>query len=319
MRKKKGFSSLIITVGGGVVVFLLIAAFLGGLRSTKEVVVAKQALPAGARLSAEYLELREVHASDVMPNALTAIEDAEGQVLTIARAPGDQITADMLGDQATVGIANQLMPGHRAVAVHVNQASGLVGILRPGDRVAVVAIVDPQAAQMQQQMTYAAPVPSLTGEEGGEQEEEEVAPPEPPGPAAYVVVSGLHVLLVPQTFRYEEVLPTEEEGTFAPVRTSLTAQRESVILLDVPVEPVEVANAEGVEMSPAALLPLLDANAKLHLLLEPPTDDGVKVTVGANLADLYRAMTGLTEPITTTASIPTIIVTEPVTTEQPGG
>jgi hypothetical protein len=60
-----------------------------------------------------------------------------------------------------------------------------------------------------------------------------------------------------------------------------------VILLDVPVEAVDVA---GVRMSPAALLPLLDTHATLHLLLEPATDDGVTVTVGANLGDLYHAI-----------------------------
>ena len=158
MKQKKGIRSYGITIGGAVVVFVLVAAFLGGLRSTQEVVVAGSSLPGGARLTSSYLELREIHTSDVHPNALSSIEEAEGQVLTIARAPGDQITADMLGDQATVGIATQLEPGHRAVGVHVNQASGLVGILRPGDHVSVVAILDSQSAQMQQGTAYPAPV-----------------------------------------------------------------------------------------------------------------------------------------------------------------
>ncbi len=313
--KKKGLSSLLITVGGGIVVFVLIAAFLSSLRSTTEVIVAKQSLPAGARLTAEYLELREVHTSDVMDNALTAIEDAENQVLTIARAPGDQITADMIGNQASVGLANQLLPGHRAVAVHVDQASGLLGVLRPGDHVAIVAIVDPQAAQVQQQMSYAATPALFTDiedqQEDQEQEQEELL--EPPAPAAYVVVSNLRVLLVPQLFRYEETLPTEEdEGGFAPARTSLSNQRDSVILLDVPTEPVEVV-AGADKMSPAALLPLLDAHAKLHLLLEPASADNVEVTVGADLGDLYRAMIGWTKSVTITTDVGAPIFIVPAT------
>jgi Flp pilus assembly protein CpaB len=119
VSKKKGFRSYLITIGGAVVVFVLVAAFLGGLRSTTEVVVARASIPAGARLVEGYLELREVHTADVLPNALTSVEEAREQVLTIARAPGDQITADMVGSAATVGLANQLEPGHRAVAVHV--------------------------------------------------------------------------------------------------------------------------------------------------------------------------------------------------------
>jgi hypothetical protein len=148
MMKSKGTRALLITVGGGLVVFLLLATFLAGLQRTSTVVVAAQPLPAGALLTADSLEERQVHVSAVLPNALTSVEEAEGQVLSVARIPGDQITADMLGDQATVGLSNQLSPGHRAVAVHVNQASGLLGILRPGDRVTVVAVVDPQEANI---------------------------------------------------------------------------------------------------------------------------------------------------------------------------
>lgn len=282
--KSRSTLSLLVTVGGGLVVFLLLAAFLGGLRSTRSVVVAAQALPAGARLDADYLEVRQVHSSGILPNALTSIDQAQGQVLTIARAPGDQITSDMLGDTATVGIAAQLTPGHRAVAVHVNQASGLVGILRPGDRVAVVAIVNPQEAGAE--TGYLLPQETGTAVPSGATP---TPTPRPPSPAAWVVVSGLRVLLVPQTFRYEESLPTEEEGAFTLARTTAQASQESVILLDVPVEPVEVA--PGVQMSPAALLPLLDARAQLHLLLEPAADDGVRVRAGAVLGDLYRAIT----------------------------
>ena len=316
MSKKKGFRSYLITIGGAVVVFVLVAAFLGGLRSTTEVVVARASIPAGARLVEGYLELREVHTGDVLPNALTSIEEAEGQVLTIARAPGDQITSDMVGSAATVGLANQLEPGHRAVAVHVNQASGLLGVLRPGDRVSIVAVVDPQAAQVEVRRAFYSPVP--TGE--GKVEETELVEQELPGPSAHVVISGLRVLLVPQLFRYEEVLPEDDGDMFAPARTSSSAQNNSVILLDVPTEPVEIS--EGLEMSPAALLPLLDAHAELHLILEPVESDGVQIEVGAELGDLYRGMIGwnvatpLTSTVVSTATVELpegLAPTEPIT------
>jgi Flp pilus assembly protein CpaB len=321
VSKKKGFRSYLITIGGAVVVFVLVAAFLGGLRSTTEVVVAHASIPAGARLVEGYLELREVHTGDVLPNALSSIEEAEGQVLTIARAPGDQITADMVGSAATVGLANQLEPGHRAVAVHVNQASGLLGVLRPGDRVSVVAIVDPQAAQVEERRTFYSPV-SNVGETG---EETELVEQELPGPSAHVVISGLRVLLVPQLFRYEEALPEEDGDMFAPARTSASAQNSSVILLDVPTDPVEISDGAAgtpIEMSPAALLPLLDAHAELHLILEPAESDGVQIEVGAELGDLYRGMIGwgstvpLTSTVVSTATVELpagLAPTEPIT------
>jgi len=97
------------------------------------------------------------------------------------------------------------------------------------------------------------------------------------------------VLLVPQTFRYEETLP-DDDGGFGVARTTAQAAQQSVVLLDVPLAAVEIA--PGIEMSPAALLPLLDTNATLHLLLEPVTDDGVTITIGATLGDLYQAIVG---------------------------
>lgn len=286
---KKGARTLLVVAGGGLAVFLCVLVFLASVRMTRPVVVAKQALPAGARLTAEYVEIREIPAQAILPNAATSLEEVDGQVLTVARAPGDQITKDMLGDQAVVGLENQIRPGHRAVAVHVNQASGLVGIIRPGSRVSVVAIVSPEALG-----TFGFQPVQSVGEITGTTTVTETV--QPPSTVANVVVSGLNVLLVPYTFRYQEVLPSEEEGIFSTAFTTMGATQESVVLLEVPVAPVEIA--PGIWMSPATLLPLLDANDKtqLYLILEPARDDGVRVTVGAELGDLYRAMTAYRQP-----------------------
>ncbi|MGC8946364.1 MAG: Flp pilus assembly protein CpaB [Anaerolineae bacterium] len=283
--KSKGIRALAVTVGGGLLVFLLMAAFLGSLRNTQPTVVAVRPLPAGARLTADVLAVREIHASARLPNALSDVKDADGQVLTVARATGDQITADMLGEQAAVGVAAQLEPGHRAIAVRVSQASGLAGVIRPGDRVAVVAIIDPQQSVELLSPISEIPIPSETTEKATGIT---TATLSAPSTVAYVVVSGLRVLLVPQSFRYEEVLPEEDSsGLFTIARTTASSQRESVILLDVPVEPVEVA---GVQVSPATLLPLLDAKSQIYLLLEPVQDDGIRITTGTNLGELYQAV-----------------------------
>ena len=290
--KGKGTRALLITVGGGLLVFLLLAAFLGSLRNTQPTVVATRPLPAGARLTANVLAVKEIHTSARLPNALSSIQDAEGQVLTIARSTGDQITADMLGDQAVVGIAAQLEPGHRAVAIRVTQAGGLAGIIRPGDRVAIVAVIDPRQAEAE--TSYLQPIgeiPSIPGATStitGPETMTETTASAVQSTVAYVAISGLRILLVPQSFRYEEVLPEEDSsGLFTVARTTASAQQESVILLDVPTEPVEVA---GIRISPVTLLPLLDARAQIYLVMEPVQDDGIRVTTGANLGELYRSI-----------------------------
>lgn len=280
---KRSARTILIVAGGGLVVFLCVLVFLASVRMTRPVVIAKQALPAGARLTAEYVEVKEIPAQAILPNAATALEEVEGQVLTVARAPGDQITKDMLGDQAVVGLEHQIRPGHRAVAVHVNQASGLIGIIRPGNRVSVVAVVS------QDDLGMGGFSPSQTAVQPITPTEVITEVIQPPSTAAYVVVSGLNVLLVPYTFRYQEVLPSEEQGIFSSAFTTVGATQESVVLLEVPVAPVEIA--PGILMSPVALLPLLDARADLYLLLEPAQSDGVQVTVGAELGDLFRAIT----------------------------
>jgi hypothetical protein len=87
----------------------------------------------------------------------------------------------------------------------------------------------------------------------------------------------------------------------APARTSVQAQQEGVILLSVPTDPVPISDETDIEASPAALLPLLDAEAQLHLILEPSGGDGVQIKTGANLGDLYHEMMGwTTEPMTDT-------------------
>jgi Flp pilus assembly protein CpaB len=187
-------------------------------------------------------------------------------VLSFARAEGDQITAAMLGEGA-YGIAAALSPQTRAVAVKVDQSSGLLGILRPGDRVTVIAVVDP--SELGFARSALAPAAAVTGTLEGP----------PAGPAARVVLSGLKVLLVPSTFRYEEESPARGgPAALAPLR-SLSAQ-QGVVLLEAPIEPVEAA--PGLRISPVELLALLDAKARIHLALEPP-EGGAPVSVGVTL------------------------------------
>jgi Flp pilus assembly protein CpaB len=186
-------------------------------------------------------------------------------VLSFARAEGDQITAAMLGEGA-YGIAAALSPQTRAVAVKVDQSSGLLGILRPGDRVTVIAVVDPsELGFARSALAHAA---AVTGTLEGP----------PAGPAARVVLSGLKVLLVPSTFRYEEESARGGPAALAPLR-SLSAQ-QGVVLLEAPIEPVEAA--PGLRISPVELLALLDAKARIHLALEPP-EGGAPVSVGVTL------------------------------------
>ena len=198
--------------------------------------------------------------------------------------------------------------GTVALGVHVSQSSGLAGAIREGDHVTAIAIVDPQNLGT---FTLA-----TTGVVPGTPEPDAtpLPTPKPQTAAARLTITGLKVLLVPQSFRYEEV-PQDKTGDLSPVRSSVGNQQNSVILLQAPLAPIEVA--PGQRMSPAELLALLDEKASIHLALEPR--EGVTTAIdatGVQLADVYALLIG-SSPVTPTpaAILPSapLTVTVPVT------
>lgn len=257
---------------------ILTLVFLLSLRADTPVVVAAHPVAVGARLAEGDLQIKMVRRGDALPGALTRIEDAVGQVISTQRLPGDQITAGMLGSEALSAIAAGLAPDHRAVAVKVTRSSGLAGILRPGDYVTLIAVVQPDAqfnplsvmplGTEASATSTPVPVGSTPAPTPG------YGPIVPQSPFARLTASGLKVLLVPQTFRYEEVTAsgTDSQG-FAMAQSSLAGQQESVIVLDVPVTPITVEGIDGpMELSLPELIALLDAHARVYLALEPSAE-----------------------------------------------
>ena len=95
--------------------------------------------------------------------------------------------------------------------------------------------------------------------------------------------------MVPQSFRYEE-LPssTSQEQLFASARTVSAAQEGSVIVLDVPVTPIELVT--GLKVNPSTLIVALSKYGSLYLTLEPAGGFKSPDILTLNLADLYDAM-----------------------------
>ena len=307
----KGMKGIGITAFVAVVTFVLVLAFLAGMKHTVPTVVAARPLAAGTKLTAQDVRVVQVHASARLPDAFRDPGEVVGKVLAVSRAQGDQITQDMVGAGA-YGLPAQLAPDTRAIGVHVNKASGVLGDLRPGDRVTVIGILDPAELGLQQQDT------------GFGMEE----PTPQPGPVARVVLSGLKVLLVPQSFRYQE---TTQGGKLLPVgqRTS-----EDVILLQAPVTPITLTVRTSEDMtdtmtvSPLELLALLDAKGRVYLALEP-LENAAEVSVGISAADIMDfALKGvpvtpsptLTPPLpASTRKAPTVTPTPTQTPTRQGG
>jgi Flp pilus assembly protein CpaB len=288
--------SYIIVGALALLAFILTYALFAGVIAPKPVVVARSDLAAGTRLTADVLEVKTLPANAIPKGAYTELAEAEGKVLTTARVAGDPITAYVAGESAvSSGIPAQLAPNTVAISIKVDQATGLAGVLRPGQTVAIIAIVDPSTIQRNALQSITSPVLGVSTPAIGIVPTSLPPTPTPQplvSPAARIVITGLKVLVVPQSFQYIETAGSGSSSSFLPAYSSASQQQNSVILLEAPVTPVEVA--PGLVTSPAELLALLNQTAIIHLALEPA--DGLTIRVEAvpavDLAELYQAITG---------------------------
>ena len=269
-----------------------------------QVVVAKQDLMAGTLLTTDLVETRTLQRGNLPAGTFSNPVDVIGKTLVVARVAGDPLTSYVVGEAASAsGIPAMLEPNTVAIAVHVDQATGLAGVLRPGQTVSIIGIIDPSKISQGQISSYAASapdlglVPTLSPTDlsyGGQAILNTPAPTptqQPPfSPAARVAVSGLKVLVVPQSFRYEEVSSTGSDS-YLPARTTAASQNENVILLQASILRTEIA--PGVPASPAEVLALLNDVATIHMVLEPASGITFDINApGIDLAQLYEAITG---------------------------
>ncbi|PWB50527.1 MAG: hypothetical protein C3F13_16375 [Anaerolineales bacterium] len=284
-----------IAIGLAVVIGVMVIVLLNGVINPTTVVVAKVAIAPGTPLTADLLELRTIPAQAKPADAFTRIEDLQNKILAVGRAPGDYITTSVLGDTSQAGIPASLQPDHLAIAVKVDLGSGIAGLLREGQKVTLIGMLSPDVlhniavpaslvnAPFQIEPTalpsgLPAPTPTPTP-----------TPMPPEAPLARIAISGLKVLMVPQSFRYEE-LPSSsaQDQLFASARTVSAAQDGSVVVLDVPSTPIEVV--PGFMVNPSTLVVALSRYGSLYLTLESAKGFQEQDILTLNLADLYDAM-----------------------------
>jgi len=298
MEAKK--RSPLIAIVLSVVIGLMVFALLNGVIRPTQVVVAKVAIAPGTILTDQLVELRTIPMGAKPADALTKVEDAAGKMLAVGRAPGDMVVQAVLGEIAGAGIPAELPEGHVALAIHVDQASGVAGLLRPGQSVTVIGMLSPDLLKNNPISVVTGPVtdfgmPTLspTRIPGMPLPSPTPTPtPAPPSsPLARLAVTGLRVLMVPQSFRYEEVpAGASQDQMYSSARTSASAQEGSVIVLDVPTTKIEVV--PGLWTDAASLLAALDQYGSVHLALEPAGGLNLKSgdLVTLNLGDLYEVL-----------------------------
>lgn len=141
---------LILAVILAVIGTALIYVYLNSLKvnyeekyEMRKVVVASQFIQAGTPLdtavSQEKVELKDVPAEFIAEDAITDIASLSGKVLKVNVSKGMQITSAMLETSVSASLGFMVPSGKRAIAVEVDDVTGVGGKVRAGDRVDIIA------------------------------------------------------------------------------------------------------------------------------------------------------------------------------------
>lgn len=245
-----------------VVIFVVALAAIRP-EATIPVVVAARDLPLGHPLSPADLEIRSLPKALVPQGAVTDPTALAGQTLAIPRSAGDVILPTHLGGESL-----KLAPDERAIAIQVSDSAGLAGLLKPGDRVGVTAVIFGSGPGANQ------------------------------GAYSKTITGNLRVLYVSPEFAAVEAdtaQSSDEEGRYSPPASSSGRKLSGAVVLAVPVHAVALSydfSAVGVaietkQINVVDLLPALDhaTNVELSLFLEPDAPQAF-TTSGVYLPDL---------------------------------
>jgi pilus assembly protein CpaB len=282
---------------------------------SRMVVVAAYDLRAGHVLQEADLELMSVPDDVLAVDVLTDKAMLIGQPLRIDRGQGDVIRASQLGNLIAVE------KNERAIAVHVTDASGVAGLLVPGQMVGVIASISQQDTNATISNAYSA---------GGVYPNETVTPPDHTNSdnGAYLgsgtfsksTIEGLRVLFIDPRFAANMdanvVSQATPQGALSGVNTNERA-REGTVLLAVPTDLQSIfydfGAAGGISQTRSVnALELLAAlsgldGATITLYLMPQTGAEQFTSPGLWLPDLILAPKTPPPPATTAPVAPVTV------------
>ncbi|HXG35472.1 MAG TPA: Flp pilus assembly protein CpaB [Dehalococcoidia bacterium] len=125
------------------------------ISGTSRVVVAHRDIAAGQQITADMVKLGDVPTNLTLKDALFATERVVGEKARYPILAGEQVTLGKVGAQTKDdGLAFVVPKGMRAVAVKVDEISGVGGLLLPGDRVDVIAVFSKEDVGKDKAVTF---------------------------------------------------------------------------------------------------------------------------------------------------------------------
>lgn len=251
-------------------------------------VYAKTDIPFGTTVTASMVESQLKPVDQRAADAFGDVRSVIGRTMTTAIIAGNQLEeADFaLSRAGQAPIAPNIAPGLRAVAVQVDQVSGVGTLINVGDRVDVIAAFDSKEWIM--------PVPPVTGNAVPS-----VAPVAGNATTVKVLVEGLQVvgtLLPPPAATQSQGQPSPSAAPEAGT-TALTGQQEIVIVAATPqqAEIIRFAQLDGtITLALRSPKDFVDANGKPVV---PPVDKTTGIIL-KTLVEQYGVLPPDLTPVT---------------------
>jgi pilus assembly protein CpaB len=111
--------------------------------SMKRIVVAARDIAEMETIDDTMLDYRNIPEDYVAPGFATEVDSIVGQVAGSPIKKGEQLLmTKLLTPGPDTGISLQVSPGKRAVTIPVDEVRGVAKLIRPGDRIDIIAAVD---------------------------------------------------------------------------------------------------------------------------------------------------------------------------------
>ena len=112
------------------------------LSVTKAVVVASKQIPAGTKLTEEYLTIKQFPIQAVPKDYPSSIQLIKGRIVMSTIQLDEVITESrLIGAGTAGGLSVVIPPNQRAITIKVNEVIGVGGFINPGDRIDIVSIL----------------------------------------------------------------------------------------------------------------------------------------------------------------------------------
>lgn len=131
----------------GIAVYMFASDVMAGSQTgsadTGLIVVAVREIPANTEIAADMVELKAVQSDAINPYALTAISQAVGKITRYPIFFDEQVLPQRLVEKGAQNgaLSYTLADGQRAIAIQVDDVSGVAGYIEKGDYVDVIATV----------------------------------------------------------------------------------------------------------------------------------------------------------------------------------